>query len=508
MRFSNKKVEKLVNKYKEISLLGKVSAVLGWDLNVNLPPKGSEGRAAQTAYLTSHITDKWLDREFRKLLEEVNETKSRLNLEEKAIVRNLNYQGKFYFKVPKEIIVELSETSSKAFMVWKEAKKSDKFKDFELHLRKIIKLNQTIAEHLGYKENKYDALLDLYEPGLTASFCKKIFAKLQPELTQTLKKVSAKGGQAERQKLEGLVDGQLVYPEQDQAQISLFALRRMGYDLGAGRMDISPHPFTETLGGQDIRITNRYKQDDFVGSLMVAMHEGGHAVYEQGVKDEYESTPLEGGVSLGIHESQSRFWENQIGRSYELVKYMTPVLHAFYPEQLSKVGTETLFRLFNQVKPGLIRVEADEVTYNLHIALRFELENDLINYKLLVKDLPEAWRAKMKKYLGVVPKTDREGALQDIHWSHGAFGYFPTYTLGNLYAAQITATMRKELNLEDLAERGELGTILSWLRTNIHQYGSLYWPDELIKKVTGKRLDPNYFLRYINKKYSKIYQLK
>jgi len=505
MRIRNKKVERLVEKYREISLLGKVSAVLGWDLNVNLPPKGSEGRAAQTAYLTALIADKWLDKEFRKLLEDVNKTKSKLNLEEEAIVRNLNYRGKLYFKVPKKTIVEQSEVTSKAFMVWKEAKKNDKFKDFEPHLKKIVKLNQIIAEHLGYKDNKYDALLDLYEPGLTVKFCKKIFGKLQPELTKTLKKVQ-KSKNYDR--VGDLVDGRLSYPEQDQKRIAFFALRRMGYDLDAGRMDVSPHPFTETLGRQDVRLTTRYHENDFRESFTASMHEAGHGVYEQGVKDEYDLTPLEGGVSLGIHESQSRFWENQLGRSYEFIKFITPIFHAFYAEQLSKVSTNTLYALFNQVKPSLIRVEADEVTYNLHIILRFELENDLINYKLLVKDLPEVWRAKMKRYLGIVPETDREGVLQDVHWSYGAMGYFPTYTLGNLYAAQITATMRKELDLEDLAERGELGTILTWLRSNIHQYGSLYWPDELIKKVTGKGLDPNYFLRYINKKYSKIYQLK
>ncbi|MCH7641390.1 carboxypeptidase M32, partial [Patescibacteria group bacterium] len=350
MRIRNKKVEKLVEKYREISLLGKVSAVLGWDLNVNLPPKGSEGRAAQTAYLTALIADKWLDREFRKLLEEVNKTKPTLNLEEKAIVRNLNYRGKLYFKVPKEIIVELSETSSKAFMVWKEAKKNDKFKDFEPHLRKVIKLNQIIAEHLGYKDNKYDALLDLYEPGLTAKFCKKIFGKLQPELTRTLKKISAKGGQAKEQKLESLVGGEVAYPEQDQKQVAFFVLRRMGYDLEAGRMDVSPHPFTETLGRQDVRLTTRYHENDFRASFAAAMHEAGHGLYEQGIDEEYDSTPLEGGVSLGIHESQSRFWENQLGRSYEFIKFITPIFHAFYAEQLSKVSTDTLYALFNQVK--------------------------------------------------------------------------------------------------------------------------------------------------------------
>jgi carboxypeptidase Taq len=281
----------------------------------------------------------------------------------------------------------------------------------------------------------------------------------------------------------------------------------MGYDLDAGRMDVSSHPFTDTLDHFDVRITNRYKTGEFRESLMVAMHEGGHALYEQGVSEEYTYTPLDGGVSLGIHESQSRFWENQIGRSLPFIKFMTPIFHAFYPDQLSKVGGEELYTLFNQVKPSLIRTEADEVTYNLHIALRFELEEAMVNDKVKIEDLPEIWREKMKSYLGVVPKTDREGVLQDVHWSHGPLGYFPTYTLGNLYAAQFTNKMKKDIKVSESAEKGELGSILSWLRTNIHQHGSLYMPDELIKKVTHEALNPNYFLEYIKEKYSKIYSL-
>ena len=238
------------------------------------------------------------------------------------------------------------------------------------------------------------------------------------------------------------------------------------------------------------------------------MHEGGHALYEQGVNEEYDTTPLEGGVSLGIHESQSRFWENQVGRSYEFIKFMTPVFHAFYPEELGKTDADELFALFNQIKPSLIRTEADEVTYNLHIALRFEIENGLINGKIKVKDLPEVWRGKMKEYLGVVPETDREGVLQDVHWSYGNFGYFPTYTLGNLYAAQFVREMRKEIEIEEAVGKGELGTILSWLRSNIHRYGSLYWPDELVKKVTGEKLDPKYFVDYLKEKYSRVYAVK
>ena len=505
MKVKNRKVKSLLEKYKQISFLGKTEAVLGWDLRVNLPKKGVEGRAAQIAYLTKIITEKWLDPEFKKLVEETKA--SNLSREEKAILRNLRHAGKFYFRVPKEIIVEFSEMTTRATFAWDEARKKDKFSEFLPHLKKLIKLNQIIAEHIGYRDNPYDALLDLYEPGLTTKECKRIFGRLQPELTRILKKIMKSKNYSEK---SSLVDGDKDYPKDAQEQFCFFVIRRMGYDLEAGRMDdISPsHPFTSELGRFDVRITNRYNVKDFREGLMVAMHEAGHGLYEQGVKEEYSATPLEGGVSLGIHESQSRFWENQIGRSREFMHFLTPVFHAFFPEQLSEVGTEALFSLFNQVRPSFIRTEADEVTYNLHIALRFELEEKMVNGKIKATDLPEIWRAKMKEYLGVTPKSDREGVLQDVHWSTAPMGYFPTYTLGNLYAAQFTREMQKELNLEDLAERGELGIILSWLRANIHQHGGLYRSDELIKKVTGKPLNPQHFLDYINKKYSKIYNLK
>ena len=238
---------------------------------------------------------------------------------------------------------------------------------------------------------------------------------------------------------------------------------------------------------------------------MTAMHEAGHALYEQGVKSSYAGTPLEGGVSLGIHESQSRFWENQVGRSEVFAKYAIKLFRKYYPKEFNKMSSEDLFIVFNDVNPGFIRVEADEVTYNLHIALRFGLENGIINNKLKVEDLPEIWRSKMKDYLGVVPKTDREGVLQDVHWSHGMLGYFPTYTLGNLYAAQFAVKLKKQLDFDKLAGTGNLAPILSWLRKNIHQYGSLYWPKELIKKVTGEELKPDYFLAYIKDKYTKLY---
>lgn len=509
MRVKIKDLEKLLEDYKEIALLGKINAVLGWDLSVNLPEKAAEGRAGQTAFITKLLTQKWLDEGFKKRLEGLSKQfKSKKNKEiENALIRNLEHEGKLYLKVPSEILIEFSETTSRAFMAWQKAKKEDNFKDFLPHLKKLIKLNQVIADHLGYKENRYDALLDLYEPGLTTKNTKKIFDDLVPELKNLLKKIQkSKNYENSLSLSKSLRREDKNYLEQDQIQVALFVLRRMNYDLEAGRMDVSSHPFTETLGSHDVRITNRYKPTDFVESIMVAMHEGGHALYEQGVDPQYENTPLDGGVSLGIHESQSRFWENQVGRSYEFVKYLTPVLHAFYPDQLYKFGTDDFFKVFNTVEPSLIRTESDEVTYNLHIALRFELEEAMVNEKIKPEDLPGVWREKMKEYVGAVPNTDREGVLQDVHWSHGVMGYFPTYTLGNLYAAQITEKMNEELELSELSERGELGTILSWLRSNIHQYGSLYWPEELIKKVTEENLSTEPFLNYLKNKYSEIYQ--
>lgn len=500
MRYSSKAVEKLVNYYKEISLLNKVNSLLDWDLNVNLPTKAIETRASQSAYLTKLISDKWLESDFRKNLEMARQAK-KLSEEEKAIIRNLTHSAKYYHKVPQAIIVEFAETTSKAFTAWREAREKNNFKIFESHLKKIIHLNQIIAEKLGYEDNPYDALLNLYEPSLTAKNCKEIFAILVKETNALL-------AQIKKSKVYNQDDelSQFEYPIETQKQIANFALTKIGYDFNAGRMDISPHPFTTELGAGDIRITNRYSPHNFIESIMVAMHEGGHALYEQGVTEEHVGTPLEGGVSLGIHESQSRFWENQIGRSREFIKYLEPVLKAFYPAQLSSEDFNSLYRAFSRVKPSLIRVEADEVTYNLHIALRFELEEGLINGKIKAESLPEIWNSKMKKYLGVTPKNNSEGVLQDVHWSYGSFGYFPTYTLGNLYAAQITHFMKKELKLEELVKNGELTTILSWQRENIHKHGSLYWPKELIKRLTGEPLNPNYFLSYINKKYLEIYK--
>lgn len=504
MKIQNNNVKSLLVLYRDISLLGKINGLLGWDLNVNLPQGASEGRAEQSAYITKLITQKWQSEEFKSLLERVKSEKN-LNNYEKAIVRNIAHGAKYYHRVPEKTIVEFSRATSRAFVAWSKAREKNDFKSFLPHLEKIVDMSVEIAGHLGYDKNPYDALLDLYEPEFTTEKGKKIFSELVAELTPFVKKItSSKTYTSYTSPFKE--NAEFTFEEQE--KFSHFVLSKINYDFDKGRLDISPHPFTENVGADDVRITTRYKKNDFTESIMIALHEGGHALYEQGVNPEFEYTPLEGGVSLGVHESQSRFWENQVGRSFEFVADTFSSLESYFSDRFRENTSPKDFLLhFCRVSPGLIRVEADEVTYNLHIALRFEIEEALINGKAKAKDLPKLWNEKMKKYLGIVPKTDADGVLQDVHWSYGSFGYFPTYTLGNLYAAQFTNAMKKDLDFHQVALNGQYKKLLDWQRKNIHQYGSLYWPDELVKKVTGESLSTKYFLKYLKEKYTKIYDL-
>lgn len=496
MNIGNPDVLKLVEWYRKISLLEEVQGVLGWDLEVNLPPKAMDARANQSAMVVGLVAEKWLAKKFRATLEKLLEHTQDLNLEEQAIVRNLKQGAKYYWRVPKDVIVEEAKTTSEAFVVWRQAREEDNFNLFLPYLKKIIRLQQVIAGHLGYTTNPYDALLELYEPEANVDFYTGIFALLKPELVRLVKRYTKHAGWSPTQ---SAISGK--YPVKNQKQLVKFVLGKMGFDWQGGRMDVAPHPFTSTLGVGDVRITTRYTSDTFQDSLSTAMHEGGHALYEQGVNEDCAGTPLAGGVSLGMHEAQSRFWENMVGRSLAFWRFLTPKVYEYFPCLASRVSAKVLYEEATRVAPSLIRVEADELTYNLHILLRFELENDLINGKLLPEDLPQAWRGKMQDYLGVVPETDREGVLQDVHWAHGTFGYFPTYTLGNVYAAQLLHTMTGELNVGELVARGDLGTVLAWQRANIHTHGSLYWPRELIKRVTGEEPNPAFLVKYLEAKY-------
>lgn len=503
MKIANKTLAKLLPLYKEISLLGNIQALLGWDLNVNLPPQAAAGRAEQSGYVASKITQLWLSPEFRTLVEQ-SQTEKDLNQEEQAMVRNLKIGSKFFYNVPKELIIKKEQVTSAAFMVWKQAKEENDFKKFAPNLTKIMEIEKEIASHLGYKTNPYDALLDMYEPELTAKECERLFTGVKKELVPLIKKISKS---KEQKKPAGFI-GTTQYSLSDQEKLLKFAIGLMGFDMTRGTVSVSPHPFTTQLGQHDIRLTTMYNLTDFRESFTSAMHEAGHGLYEQGVSPEYNHTPLAGGVSLGIHEALSRFWENMVGKNPAFLSYMYPHFIAFYPDQFRMVDESSFIHAFHHIRPSLIRIHADEVTYSLHIILRFEMENALVNGKISVKDAPEAWRAKSKELFGIEPEKDSEGVLQDVHWTYGSIGYFPAYALGNLYGAQFLDTMKKTVKFEKELEKGNLLPIKHWFDKNIHTYGSLYMPAELVKKVTGKELDYTYFTKYLTDKYTSFFSLK
>lgn len=496
-------LQKLLTHYKEISLLGRIKAILDWDLNVNMPKKAAKGRADQSSYLQEKYTDLWLSKEFQNTLEKVHGQMQNFSEEEKAVIRNLDHAMKYYTKIPKKLLLEETQVTSEGFVAWREARETNQFTTFQPFLEKIMDIQVKKAEYLGYKDHIYDALLDQYEPELTVAEVDRLFTPLKKELTTLLSAIQKSSGYVSD---SPLIQSDNVYPQERQKELILSVIERMGFDLDAGRMDISPHPFTTSLDRYDIRITNAYKVHDFRESYTAGMHETGHALYEQGINLTYTDTPLEGGVSLGIHEAMSRFWENMIGKNPNFLTYMTPLFQKSHP-QLKATQSQEIQRLFNMVKPSFIRIEADEVTYALHIILRFEMERDLLKGKISVKEAPEKWRALSKELFEIIPDKDSQGILQDVHWAYGSVGYFPSYALGNLYGAQVLQKMKETVSVDEELAKGNLLPVKDWLDSHIHIHGSLYYPRELIKVATGEELNPTYFVEYLKTKYTKLYSL-
>jgi carboxypeptidase Taq len=381
-----------------------------------------------------------------------------------------------------------------------EARQKSDFSIFAPHLKTIVALKKEEADYLGYEASPYDALLDAYEPGLTVAQVAPLFASLKTPLVALLKKIKGAPVSPSDDFLH------LYYAPERQLAFGQRVLEAMGYNARNGRQDISAHPFTTSFHPTDVRITTRVDEHDLLSSLFSSIHEGGHALYDQGLNPDYFGTPLGEALSLGIHESQSRLWENGIGRSKAFWKYFYPVLQKTFPEALQKIDMENFYAAINIVRPSLIRVEADELTYNLHIMLRFEIERALMEENLPVEALPTLWNEKMKEYLGVVPDSDADGVLQDVHWSGGAIGYFPTYTLGNLYSVQFLNQAKKEMpDLMSHVEKGNLLPLKTWLNEKIHRWGRSYPSDELVRRVTGEPLNPRYFIEYLTEKFDEIY---
>jgi len=503
---NKKDISVLKNIDNEILLLSHTSAILGWDQETYMPQNSVEERSSQLALLSAliheRITSEGISSIFKgiKNFEDINFEKN-VSEHERYFTRKIFNTYKKQSLLPVALVKELSKQTSISLHTWAKAKQDNNYKSFKPELEKTISLLKQKAECYGYAETPYNALLDEYEKGSTASQLDKIFNDVETRVKKLLDKISLSGHGAgdAGSNSDSLLHGKFDTEKQD--AIGRKVLEWLGFDFKSGRMDISSHPFTTTLGFSDIRITTHYRKDYFPAGLYSIIHEAGHALYEMGFSEEFKGTSLCEAVSLGIHESQSRFWENIVGRGKGFAKFFWPVFCSYFAEAGKNRTHEDFFIAVNKVKPSLIRINADEVTYNLHIIIRYRLEKLLVEDKLTADDLPEAWNALYKELLGLKPDSDSTGVLQDIHWSMGAIGYFPTYVLGNLYAAQFTATMEKQTgNIDTLVGSGNFKVILDWLRNNIHKHGALYTPDELVKKVTDLPLDPSYFLDYLDKK--------
>ena len=465
-----------------------------------MPSKAIQERASQLALFEGLAHQKAVNPEIGELLATL-EAKHDLSLDEKAYIRKMRRDYDIETKLPEAFVTEYAKSTSIAQAKWAEAKKDNDFKAFEPHLEKIVALSQELAGYLNPNARPYDVLLDLYEPGSTQESIAAVFSTMKAYLVDILDKIRA------RPQIEDRCVGRYVSCE-TQERISLYFMKVLHYEMDRGRLDVSAHPFTTSLGADDIRITTRYVEDYFPSSLFSTIHESGHALYDMGIdpNPEFRGTKLAGAVSMAVHESQSRLWENIVGRSRAFWERNFLALSALLGDAGKDLDFESFIKSVNRVSPSLIRTEADEVTYGLHIIARFELESALLEGNLGVADMPGAWGEKYKKLLGLEVPNDRVGCLQDVHWSIGYFGYFPSYALGNLYAAQFWAKLKEEVSdIEACIAGGDILSVLTWLRTNVHCHGSRYMPGELVEKVTGSALDPVCFEKYLREKYSSIY---
>ncbi|GAB6085666.1 carboxypeptidase M32 [Alkaliphilus crotonatoxidans] len=505
---NNNQLKALVEQYNGLVKRRKqfieVLSLLQWDLLTKAPKKTMDERSETIGTIYTEVFKLTVSDELEALLGRLMEKENFEGLSEtlqKAIIYDKKQMDR-YKKIPPERYGAYKTLTTKAQGVWEEAREKNDFKMFQPYLEGIVAFQREFIELRGYQGDRYNDLLEDYEPGMTTEVLDQIFAYIKEKTIPLLRQIMAakSGPHAEVVKRN--------YPIQGQRELCLKVLEAMGYDFNKGRLDVSTHPFTIKINSGDIRITTRYEENFLNSGLFSTIHEGGHGLYEQNIDEALLDTSLSEAASTGIHESQSRFWENILGRSKGFWNYFGPIVQNTFPQSLKNTTVEELYRAVNKIEPSFIRVEADEVTYNLHIILRYELERDLIDGVITVADLPRLWKEKMEAYLGITPPNDREGVLQDIHWADGMFGYFPTYSLGNVYAAQFTKKLKADLpNYDELVESGNFKPILAWLKENIHRHGALLEPSELVKKVTGEEINPQYFVEYIEAKYKGIYEI-
>ncbi|GEM01438.1 carboxypeptidase Taq [Halolactibacillus halophilus] len=484
---------------KKIKSYEEALNLMAWDLRTMIPKKGMDQRSDVIGQLSETIHTLKTSDEMKQFLEELPKKVT----DDPVMKKMLDVCQRDYdrdSKIPTAEYTAFVTLRSKAETVWQEARENNDFSLLMPYLEQLVEYNQRFSDYWGYKDNRYNGLLDQYEPGLTTDVLDPVFDELKLALATLVKKI---------QQSEVEVDAsQLLhyFPKDKQQAFSLSVLDKMGYDFDAGRLDETIHPFAIGINQGDVRVTTRYDEQDFRTAIFGTIHEGGHALYEQNIDAAFALTPLAEGTSMGIHESQSLFWENFIGRSEAFWKSQYKSFLSFAPEAFQTIEQSDFYRAINEVKPSYIRIEADELTYSLHIIIRYELEKALIDGSLKVKDLPEAWNDKMESYLGIRPTTDREGVLQDIHWAGGDFGYFPTYALGYMYAAQLHEAMGKDINIPMMIQTNDFEPMKEWLTEHVHRHGRMKQPLEIITDVTGEGLNPDYLVNYLTDKYQAIYQ--
>ncbi len=487
----------------EIADLNAAQAVLGWDQQTYMPPGGAEARGHQLATLGSLTHQKFTSAEIGALIDDlkVEFAEADPDSDDARYIKNIAKDYDRATKLPTEYVAKLAQLTAHAHETWAKARENADFSIFRPDLEEIVSMRQEYVTFFPPADHPYDTLLDEFEPGMKTAEVQEIFATLRQRQVALVKAIT----EAKQVNDDFL---HLHYPEKAQWDFGVEVATKFGYDWNRGRQDKSVHPFTTSFGINDVRITTRFMEDFFPSALFGTMHETGHGLYEMGVCQDYERTPLAGGASLGVHESQSRLWENLVGRSKPFWEHFYPRLQETFPAQLGNVNLSNFYKGINKVEPSLIRVEADEATYNMHIMLRLELEIAMIEGSVAIKDLPELWNAKCEEYLGLTPPDDAQGVLQDIHWSFGGLGYFSTYALGNLISVQLWEKANEEIpTLNEEIRQGKFETLLGWLRTNVHVYGRKYEPQELVQKATGSKITPEPYLRYLEEKYSEIYNL-
>lgn len=497
----SEKLSKLKELLGEVSDLNKAASVLSWDQQVNMPPGGSEGRGQQLATLGKIAQEKFTADEIGKLLDDLKQEYADGDSDDAAMIRVAARNYDKAIRVPAEFVAEQAIVSTKAFEAWVDARRKSDFSIFLPHLEKNVELVKKYVSFFPPADHPYDTLLDDYEPGMKTAEVEAIFDGLRPKQVKLIKAIAAT-----KQVKDDFLHNK--YNEKKLWDFGVNVITQYGYDWNRGRQDKAPHPFETSFNVNDVRITTRFEADNPMATLFSTFHESGHAMYEQGVNPAYERTPLANGTSLAVHESQSRMWENLVGRSLTFWEHFYPKLKKTFPSQLDGVSLKSFYKAINKVEPSFIRVNADEATYNLHIMLRLELEIGMVEGSIAIKDLPEIWNAKMQEYFGITPPNDAMGVLQDVHWSYGSIGYFSTYALGNLVSAQLWEKINKDIrDLDDQIRLGNFSELLGWLRTKVHVHGHKYDPQDLVHMVTGSKITPEPYVRYLTKKYNEIYGL-